>query len=530
MHVPVRFLEDGTPVVWFYETFTNAIPQPPASIGNHVQDFDAHWWKQLATQSGAQFENNGTNQILTDSGAPWKGWFGYLENGERELWYLSEILRQFGGKIVLLLDLRYPAQNTDGSFGHSTPSWRPSIFRDRIRWLIQDLGLTSSVIITTTLPVTPAFPDGTPAFNVLDFFADAGMAVGPYFETAADAAKYPPASWNPKWKWAFLSTSIPSGTLRTYVAVQTGTPAKPLNVVLFYVTRQYLRTSLVNSAAQTPGATGVGARGVISADPEYYLSRSQYRYRKGTNDWWQGTVDYGLLPHEIETPASAWSQRRGYHQGTIPPTGNPPPGYRGMWFGPLHYRPADPISITGFTLQGWISPSPPNVANDRFYDFGFTFGNLSSDVNARYGWMAVAFGVNTDHVFQHWAGSTPPAGVDYSLDNGYVLFLDTNGYLFLYLIEQGASTKMVAEQRPWGAPVNDTAYYVRVGINATGIKVSKVATPGGALGTEIFRATGATATRYRGGYFYAGRRAIENWTGRIEDLRLGFSGAPPNGP
>lgn len=530
MHVPVRFLQDGTPVVWFYETMVNALPQPTVNFGDHVQDQVPHRWKEYAIKPGYQFENSGNDPIVEDFTAPWRGWFGYLENGERSLLFLSDVLKEFGGKIVLVLDLRYPALNADGTMGHNTPSWRPSIFRDRIRWMIQDLGLSSSVIITTTLPLTPAFPDGIPATNVLDYFADAGITVGPFLETAADAAKYPPATWNPKWSWVFLSSTIPSGTLRGYVTKTIGTPAKPLNVILFYVTRQYLRDTVVNNAAQTPGATGVGAKGVISADPEYYLARSQYRYRKGENDWFAGTVDHGLLPHEIETPASAWSERRGYHQGTLGSVGG-----RSLWMGPGHYKPADPIASTGFTLQGWMCPAPPVVANNRSYDFGFTWGNLpaltSPDTN--YGWMAVAFCVPTDHVFQNYEGTTPPAGGDYTLSNGYILIMDTNAYVFMYVCDQGKITSLVTQARPFGVtrPANNTPYYMRLGINATGIKVSKIGSPGGTLGVEIFHATGEPATRYRGGYFYAGRRCLTTWTGRVDDLRFsGGTGAPPVGP
>jgi hypothetical protein len=530
MQVPVRFLNDGSPVVYMQETMENTTP--PFSFA-HVQDQDSHRWKVFANKPGHHILPSGENFV--DYGDPKLGWFGYLEPGEPSLVFLADVLRQFGGKVVLLLDLRFPATDLAGNFVHATPPWRTAIFRERVRLMIQEMGLTSSVIVTSTMPFIPDNDpaDPTKKFDLLKYYSDAGIAVGPFFETGTAAGAYPPGpNWPSNWTWAFLSSSIPRGTLLSYVNQQVGSPAKPLNVILFYVTRQYLRESLVNNSIQTPGATGIGAKGVLSADPEYYFARSRYWYRKADNTWAFSTVDHGLLPHEPDNLVSMNCLRRGHHLATYP----------SMWFGPDNYKPPDPITSTGWSLQGWFGPSDPSLANNRFYDLGFGFDQRTNTV-ADYGWMAMAFCVPTDHMFQNFGGgASQPPGVDYSLDNGYILLYDTNGYLFLWCVTLGVTEKMATEVIPydsppvvigssgWSDPRRGKPYYFRVGINANGLKVSRITAPGaGSPGTVVYSVTDALAKRHRGGYVSFGRRG-SFWNGFIDNPKMGSTGAPPNGP
>lgn len=531
MQVPVRFLSDGSPVVYMQETLANSTPSASTT---QVQQYGPHWWKTLANKPGHQILPSGTNTV--DYEDPKEGWFGYLEPGEPNLVFLSDVLRDVGGKIVLLLDLRFPATNSSGEFVNITPTWRTAVFMFRVRNMIREMGLASSVIITTTMPKIPdnvPDPGSSPKFDVLKYFSDDGIAVGPMFETAQAASGYPPgATWPQNWTWAFLSWGIAPATLAGYVDQTVGSPAKRLNVILFYVSRQYLREAVVNNAAQTPGAVGVGAKGVISADPEYYLARSRYYYRHGDNSFQLCTVSPGLLPNEGENLVTMNCLRRGHHIAT----------YRSMWFGPLNYRPPDPIANTAFSLQGWFGPfDDPGLRESRFYDVGMGFDQRTNNA-ADYGWMAMAFCVPTDHVFQNYSGSTVPPGIDYSRDNGYILLLDTNGYLFLWCITEGATESMAAQIVPyenpplvigspgWSDPRRGKPYYFRIGINPNGIKISRLSAPGAASpGVAIYTVTSELAKRHRGGYVYFGRRG-SSWNGFIDNPKLFPNAAPPNGP
>jgi hypothetical protein len=517
LHVPVRFLSDGSPVVHISETMDWA----SIDQSEHVQDQDGHRWKVLNTTPGHDIDPP-DHPGLYD---PKEGWWGYLEPGQRGLTLLSDVFREVGGKIVLLLDVRFPARDTSGNFLHATPVSRTDAFLRRIRDLIKAFSLTTSVIITSTETSIPGQAD------VLGYFSSAGITVGPYLEHNGAADAHPPdGTWPSTWTWVFCSAGISRDRLEAYVA-------KPLRTVLFIVTRQYQRMQLVNSPTQTPGATGVGAVGVISADPEYYggatVGRplSGYPYRRLKSTWWFTTITHGLLPPgDPDLINMNWAYR-GHHLT----------GYTAMWFGRLNRSPT-PSSITGWSLQGWMGPNETPTSWSLDLGLGFDQRTFAT------GWMAAAFGMATDHGFHDTDPASPPAAGDpvFALDSGYVLRLSTAGDMTLIGYDQGIGTVMATRTKPIGSPVvigdpgnpdpnRGVPQYYRIGVNANGIKVSVIPSIGGALGALVFEVKTSLAKAHRGGYIEFGRFCTNNsvseaWNGFIDNPQLSPNGGPPNGP
>jgi hypothetical protein len=519
MQVPVRFLSDGTPVV---RTADTLVRTTPALAGAFVQDQDQHRWRTLVDRPGRRLHPDESNTV--NMYEPTAGHYGFLEGGQRDgLSTLAEVMRRVGRRTVLMLDLRFPPRNVVGDYVDPTPLWRVDAFLDRVRTMITQFSLSDSVIVTTN-DLKVAVTQGV--IDVLDYFTPIGVAVAPIIITATQAAAAPPdGTWPAAWKWAFLSSNLPRATLDTYVAkVVSGAP---LNVMLFNVSRQYLRRTLVNNNAQTAGATGTGARGVLSADPEYYAGEiNNYRFRQGTPTLDTGTIKNGLLTSAGDTVDNMPSVRRGYQRM----------GYNAVFMDQNMVKPAG--SAGAWTLLPGANPieSPTSWA----VDLGFGFDQLSN-----YGQMMLAFGVATDHTWRDPLQQPAPDQTQYPLDSGYVLSFDMNGYLWLFGFDRGLRTSMVVAQRPYGAaplPIGGTgntdayrgkAYYFRLGVNANGLRVSTIPSIGGVASAVLYDVKTVLAKTYRGAYVFGGRsnwEKVNDWTGFIDQPTFATSGAIPAGP
>ncbi|GAA0607435.1 hypothetical protein GCM10010174_25710 [Kutzneria viridogrisea] len=513
LHVPVRFLSDGTPVVSALETCGLLDSWPIMGQADphaeHVQDQDPHRWRVATQRPGATLQ---PQQPAVED--PTRGWFGYLEPGQFGATTLADLFHAVGGRTVLLLELSWPAVDGAGHFVHPTPAWRTEVFLRRVLGLVQQFGLTQSVIVTTQRTSLPGNTGNQP-LDVLARFADAGITVGPTIATQDQLDAHPITSWSSSWRWVFANRALPRASLEELVA-------HTANTVLYVVTRHHLRTGLVNSAVQTPGASGVGAKGVLTADAEYYggittgRPFSGLRYRKQVSTWRFGTVPVGLLPAGEETLAAMPARARGFSYA----------GYEACWMGPA--TPRSPESNTAWVLHGYLAP---NASPGSYWlDWGTGFGDLGG---GPYGWTAVAFGVRTDHGFQD-----PPVDVTaigdprYLLDSGYMMVFDTNGYGFLWGFDQGVKTVLGPGTRPYGPPQPGIPQWFRIGVNPNGIKVSKVSTSLGMLGDTIWESRTDLARAHRGGYVYFGRLGSQNaqWEGFHVNPVLPSSGAPPNGP
>lgn len=515
VHVPVRFLSDGTPVVRTADTMLRTLPVQP---GAFVQDQDPHHWRAVSDRPGRRLHPDETEGVGRNE--PSDGHYGYLEPGQPfGLTTLDDVFRICGRRTVLLLDLRFPPRNAAGDYIDPTPLARVDAFLNRVRAMIGQYGLSTSVLVTTS-DIQVRVTQGV--IDVLDYFAQLGITVAPTLNTAADAAAHPAdATWPAAWTWVFLSADLPRATIDTYVAKTIG--STPLNVMLFHVSRQYLRKTLVNSAAQTAGATGAGALGVLSGDPEYYLGEVYgYRYRSMVPSLNTLTIKEGILPSSGDDIENMPCRRRGFLRG----------GYNSVFLD--HGAIPAAGSVGAWTLMGWACPliSP----NSWMMDIGFGYDNFSS-----YGQLGIAFGVPTDHQFRDPAQSPAPVQADYPLDTGYVLSFDSSGFLWLFAFDRGLRTSMVAAQRPYGvtpltigAGGNPDAYrgkpyYFRLGVNENGIKVSTIPAIGGA-GTMVYEVKTALAKTFRGSYVYFGRTGMGAWTGFFDQPSFLDTGVPPAGP
>jgi hypothetical protein len=515
MQVPVRFLSDGTPVVRTAETLLRTTP---ARDAEPVQEQDPSRWRSLADRPGKRLYPDEITGTISRY-EPTEGHYGYTENGQRDgLTSLADVFLAVGGKVVLLLDLRFPARNIAGDYVSPTPHWRVDLFLNRVRDLISRFGLSGSVIITSS-DVDVRVTQGV--IDVIDYFASLGLTAGPTITTPAEAAATPPdGTWPDSWRWVFLSSTLPRATLEPYVAKSAG--GAPLNVMLFNVQRQYLRRTLVNSAAQTAGATGIGARGVISAEPEYYRGEVvSWRYRQVFATLGDGTIKNGILPSVGDEIAEMPAMRRGYQRA----------GYNSIFLDAAATPPNG--SASAWSLMGWSCPV--STPNSWAMDVGLGFDQING-----YGEMKIAFGVLTDHGFRDPV-QPPTSQANHPLDSGYVLSFDNAGYVWLFAFDQGLRTSMVAAQRPSGAaPLvigspghADTArgkpYYYRIGVNENGLRISTIPNISG-VGTVLYDVKTTLAKTYRGAYVFFGRSGLGSWTGFIDSPLFLASGAAPAGP
>lgn len=529
INVPVRFLSNGSPVVTSNETMQLQDAYP--NRNDHVQDIDTHRWKVLNMRPGAFLA-----PATPSTQDPKTGWFGYLEQGQGGCTLLSDVFREVGGKVVLMLQLQFPSVDGSGNFVHTTPAWRTELFLQRVLSLINAFGLAASVIVTTDQLTIPP-PSGTTQTDVLARFSSAGIRVGPTLWTTAATTAHPAnSSWPATWTWVYLNQTLPAATLQTYVT-------KGLKVLLGIVSRQYLRNTVVNNAAQSPGAspaaTGVGALGVVSADPVYYggystnprIGTNGNAYQKQASTWNFSTVDHGLFPAGWESVALSAASVRGSHCV----------GYSHIVMG--QGTVTDPASETGWVLHGWMCPL--QTPTSWSLDFGVGVNQLTVGGQSIYGWMSVAFCVPADHGFKDTDTNNPPAvgNPTYANDSGYMWLIDTNGFCNLASYSAGVGSVIASAARPYGpfVPINGGAgadsvkgatQWFRIGVNANGIRVSTVSGPGGTLGTVIHEVKTAAAKANRGGYIYFGRNggAVTGWDGFIDGPVTVGSGAYPNGP
>ena len=535
MNVAVRFLRDGTPVVWQFETVakTNLDPAPNGGALQDVQNQDLSRWKNtMTTKPGWSMFYDPQLFGAEPSAASLSGWFGFFEPGQYGLTTLAEVLSEFGGKIVLNLHLTFPMLNAQGEFVAFTPSWRTDLFLGRVRDMIQQHGLQNSVIVSS---YALSIPSGVapPRINVLDWFASAGIRVGAQLDSSADTQTVPAATYPNNWTWVFMSASIPKATIQPYVD-------KGLNVIIYGVSRRYLRDELVRLP------NGVGAKGVLSADPEYYgESKFGNRHRDTVPRLYFQTVKPGFLPAGPDTIEAASPGTRGSFR--FAGTGS---AWNRLYLDGTEMKdPTDPRVISKWAAFGSFNPNPAPTS------FGFDVG-LGFDWNSQldYRWVMFAFCIPTDHSFRdRWEESGqpqfPPDPVNFPLDSGYALLYDSNGFVFLEGWQQGSRTEMAGAQ---SAPISaNTTKHFRVGVNANGIRVSNCTftpdtTNGDATatigtytqGSTIFDVKTDLAKAFRGKYFFVGRHranaagnnGVGGWWGIFDQPQLLTNGAAPIGP
>lgn len=339
MHVPVRPLRDGSPVV-----------TPDEFLGpqnGDIQDGgqptpvlrqDVHRWGAVPDKCGAwPWRVDDEDNINQPVDRPYRGWFGYLEAAEDALLTLPDVFDLVGRSSVLWLELAFPpiAQDEGGNPVWQYPDRSPTDDQvasliDRTRVLIQRYGLVQSVIVSTATPQVPS-SSGTPV-DVLTGFYQSSITTGPMFTSAEQLTAYPPESWPQAWSWAGVNTSIPPETVKPYADAG-------VHCLYWACNRQHQLADLVQPS---------GSGGVLSGDPEYFAGQidshptaGKYLYRKTSSDWYFNTVNHGTLPASEKLDA-VHAGRRAYHEV----------GGNWMQLGKTARVPGGVY----YVLQGWASP------------------------------------------------------------------------------------------------------------------------------------------------------------------------------
>lgn len=374
MHVPTRFLTDGTPVVTPSEELTR-------QNGNGISDYNdrrtlvaqqtVHRWRRIPQNVGITGPGYFPDQQDDD---PAQGWFGYLEENETGLPSLADVFDLVGRSSVLVIDLRFPPIKGDPPIwdAYAPSPTQITQFLDRTRVLIQRYGLQQSVIVTTP---TPKIPGTDGPINVLARFVDSAIPAGPRFATQADADKYPPGeTWPNGWQVAFFDAQIKPETVKTYSDAQ-------IHGFYYPISRHHHHTDLV-----TPS----GAAGVLSPDPEYYAGQfadhptaGSWAYRMTSDRFWFSTITPGLLP-PTEDRDTVQPNYRGYMPRARQPDSFVQLGEHCVLAGEVYC-----------VLQGWCSPieTPDNYQLNMLVDVYGPTGGPGMGAH-------LVFGVDSDAPFR----------------------------------------------------------------------------------------------------------------------------------
>lgn len=521
MHVPVRFLASGQPVVCTDELITRTLPGDDYWLLQQVQNQDGHragivpiepgmWNPRQARQPG--FSTNpltiaNWSEAAFHANAPLYGWFGFIEPGQYGMTALADVLRAVGKGSVLILQLKFPARDAStGAFLVPTPAWRTDAFLASVLTLIRQYRLVDSVVVTTSDTTIPDQAAGT--VNVLGLFSAAGIRVGPWLETTAKATALPPdGTWPASWTWAFCGTALSDATVATYKAKVVG--ATTVKTVLFDVNRQNVWASRV----ATPALLGA-----ISGDPLYAAAASVptshvlagHRYRRETSGFEALTVSHGQIGY-LDTRAHVHATLRGSHRA----------GSTKMYFGPemVTAYPQNPYSV----LMGWLRPmTPTNWSVDLSLGFDSPFD--SDRANA---FLSIAFGRVDDRPFHMWA-DTP---VDTTAkQSGYIISVHQDGGVFMLGYTAGALALMASSSVQVAIALG-VAQRLRVGVNANGIR-ARILNAAGATIKELWSVTTDHAKLHRGPYIHLGRntRTSGTWPGWVDKVTLIPSGGSADGP
>lgn len=535
MHVPVRFLSDGTPVVHSDEVMGRVSGEPwnaAAWTSQHVQDFDGHRWGIVPMMAGLdnpylRNQPDGNTEPTTEfnatawANAKWQdrspsfGTFGYRERPQYGCTFLADVFREVGGRTPLVLDIRFPARDaTTGAFVKATPAWRTDLFLRNVLSMIQRFGLTNYVVVISTEITIPAQAAGQ-TVNVLSYFSSAGVRVGPVINST-NLAAWTPANWPATWTWAFFHNTLTDAQILPYKAITIG--GKAIRCILLQLQRQTNWTTRV---------TGPGLAGATSNDPVYSAGLavagsnhplSGLGYRRNWPRWQDAVVDHGTIPPN-ETPQRATPWFRGIKQ----------PGPDMTLYGPQMVP--NTAGTTYYVLQGWGCPLA--IPTDISFDFTIQLDQFESP-RSQAAWMAFSFCRNTDALFSDW---NPAPGANVDAMSGYTFMLthrDTaadavNPNIYLYGYQAGAVVTL-GTARTLTPVAAGSGKRFRIGINFRGLRISAVQADG-SLVTLIENRTDL-AKAYRGAYFHLGRFSQGNqaWYGIFSTFTYTSLAGAADGP
>lgn len=525
MHVAVRYLHDGNPVVIWDERLGRTVYHPYNVTVEHwqdrrVEDQTTPFWQTLPHPAGpeegmiAWQPHAGQNPLARNTwdparphrNAPAYGWFGYMEPPQWGGVLLSDVLRLCRNNVPLVLHLLFPATIQEPT---QSPAWRSFLFLNEVRRLIERFRMQAQVIVITgaeTIEI-PA-PSGDVPTDVLAHFQQSAR-IGPALATTDQLTQYPPSSFSARnWTWGFLYPNAdPVAQLKPYADAG-------INVLLSTVNRQYYWENTVDPS---------GVKGVVSADPYYYGGAlagtgTQHRlatrgYRHIAAPFRDRVVLHGLLNPRDTSIVDQSPFRRGSFR--IEPN-NDLQGQ--MYLGVEMDDPPAP-SRSYWVLQGWASPAP-NVAVSENYSINF---NLQMDddggwTGVQEDWLGLAFSTQTDHPFVDPGNDTGEPRPGHELDTGYAFYHCQNSSLWINYYEQGNRREVVGPfttLTPVRPGLAGRKQY-RLCVDPRGVLIAAVTTGGlvtlGKAETPNFQAV-------RGNYFFVGRRNSTTpapaWTGRF---------------
>jgi hypothetical protein len=193
VHLPVRFLADGTPVI---------TPDPMMGRQNgNVPN------TQVQHQTPAQWRAR-----PNDAGEPGNvlgGWFGYLAPVEQGLVTLSEALDLLNNRVPAVLELMWPitpdpAGKPVWTQDQEPPPERVDAFIRGVKQAVEGHGAQENVIVTTQFPKIPGPNGERDVFKELDLPHN-----GPALYDVPDADRNPPEQG--PWKEAKAARPKPEG-------------------------------------------------------------------------------------------------------------------------------------------------------------------------------------------------------------------------------------------------------------------------------------------------------------------------------
>lgn len=194
LHLPVRFLHDGTPVI---------TPDPMLGRQNgNTRDFGQDTpvqhqtpdrWRALYNDAGVSDPRTG-NDGKPDDIDPDAGWFGYLEQNEIGLLTLAEAVEIVDKRVPMVWELQWPITPDEQgkpawTKGQEVPPQRVDAFVRHLQHLLRNGGNQNYMILTSQYPQVP----GTDPAQPRDILSEIGAAhTGPALYEAADADRNPP--------------------------------------------------------------------------------------------------------------------------------------------------------------------------------------------------------------------------------------------------------------------------------------------------------------------------------------------------
>lgn len=526
MHVPVRFTLEGWPIVHFDEFFGRIWGEPWNSAAWSARELQSQSINQLVRFPALAGIDNPylRNQPDGDTSPYWDptawdlahfagdsplwGFFGFNEPPQYGVTLLSDVLREVGNRTPLILDLRFPARAANGTFVRSTPAWRLKLFLLKTLALIRQFAVTSSVVVTTPDPKVQPTETTEPVINVLDGFSASGIPVGPFLDTAARAAAYPPdGTWPTTWTWAFCNVDALS---KAQVALYRDkvVAGKKLNTIAFMVNRQYTWADRVRDQSLLGGISGdpfytVAAGGVGATHP-----LSNPSYRRNFSQWEFNTIDHGHFG-ATDAVTDVASAKRSFPEDDDDVT----------IFGPNTIKLTP--TTTAYALQGWMSPfADPTIMS---LDFTVYFDRMVASGSQSGSWLAVAFLRDNDLPFADWHD----AATNTVSRTGYALTMRQDRTILLQAWNT-ATNAIVTLGTNTVSAVWDGAARKRfiIGVNARGIRVRQVDVTTGATVKELMTVTTSLAVQYRGAYTHFGRYSSvpDEWFGFFRAVTALFNG------